>query len=167
MKEKERIVITEEMQLEQKWFENAKKQTLETLPAFMNHILNDFCHDYGTICHAISACALAAVWAADNSEQGGVTGFQAGFIMWDFVKQWQYKDNRTGLKIINYDDMLYPQYKFKFVEKSISQKTWKNLQNEAKRLLEKDRDFADARVLEHWESIVSGVVPFGYNVTED
>ena len=45
----DKIAITEEMHLEKEWFANAKKQTLETLPAFMNHVLNDYCHDYGTI----------------------------------------------------------------------------------------------------------------------
>ena len=31
--------ITEEMHLEKKWFEDAKNQTLETLPAFMNNAM--------------------------------------------------------------------------------------------------------------------------------
>ena len=65
----DKMAITEEMHLEKEWFEQAREQKLETLPEFMNHILNDYRHDYGTICHAISACALAAAWAADNSDQ--------------------------------------------------------------------------------------------------
>ena len=40
--EKEKIVATEEMHLEKEWFEEAGKQTLETLPAFMDHVLNDY-----------------------------------------------------------------------------------------------------------------------------
>ena len=117
----DKIAITEEMHLEKEWFANAKKQTLETLPAFMNHVLNDYCHDYGTICHAISACAIAAAWAADGSEQGGITGFQAGFVMWDVIRQWRYSSNKSGLKIIDYDDMLFPQYEYKFSNKEIPQ----------------------------------------------
>ena len=82
--------ITEEMHLEKEWFELARKQTLETLPGFINYVMNDYMHDYGTICHAVAACALASAWAANDSPNGGITGFQANFVMWDFVKQWGY-----------------------------------------------------------------------------
>lgn len=41
----ERIKITEQDHLEKEWYEEAKKQTLETLPQFMNHMLNDYGHD--------------------------------------------------------------------------------------------------------------------------
>ena len=41
--------ITEEMHLEKEWFEQAKKvKTVEELTAFVNHLLNDYNHDYGT-----------------------------------------------------------------------------------------------------------------------
>ena len=36
-----KIAITKEMHIEKEWFEQAKKQTLETLPGFMNHIMNE------------------------------------------------------------------------------------------------------------------------------
>lgn len=75
------------------WFKAAKEQTLETLPSFMNHILNDYTHDYGTICHALTACAIGAAYAGDKSKQGGITGFQAGCIMWDFIRHWNHESN--------------------------------------------------------------------------
>lgn len=37
-----KIAITEEMHIEKEWLEQAKKQTLETLPDFMNHVMNDY-----------------------------------------------------------------------------------------------------------------------------
>lgn len=163
----DKIAITEEMHLEKEWFANAKKQTLETLPAFMNHVLNDYCHDYGTICHAISACAIAAAWAADGSEQGGITGFQAGFVMWDFIRQWRYSSNKSGLKIIDYDNMLYPQYEYKFTNKEIPQSIWESLQEQAEELLREEKPYAHETVIEHWQSIIDGNVPFGYTVKED
>lgn len=163
----DKIAITEEMHLEKEWFANAKKQTLETLPAFMNHVLNDYCHDYGTICHAISACAIAAAWAADGSEQGGITGFQAGFVMWDFIRQWRYSSNKSGLKIIDYDNMLYPQYEYKFTNKEIPQSIWESLQKQAEELLREEKPYAHETVIEHWQSIIDGNVPFGYTVKED
>lgn len=160
----DKVVITDKMHLEKEWFEQARKQKLETLPEFMNHILNDYYHDYGTICHAISACALAAAWAADRSDQVGITGLQSGIVMWDFVRQWAYISNKTSLRIIDYDDMLYPQYEYKFVNKEISPSTWEALRHEAKRLLEEKSNYAHEKVIEHWENIVNGVVPFGYRI---
>ena len=166
----DKMAITEEMHLEKEWFEQAREQKLETLPVFMNHILNDYCHDYGTICHAISACALAAAWAANSSDQGGITLFQSSAVMWDFVRQWGYKNNKTFLRIIDYDKMLYPQYKDDFEDRTIYQSTWGALQNEAKRLLDEidsGKGSAADSVIAHWKDIVNGVVPFGYKIKND
>lgn len=165
-----KIAITEEMHIEKEWLEQAKKQTLETLPDFMNHIMNDYIHDYGTICHAVSACAIAAAWAADSTENGGITGFQAGFVMWNFVKQWSYSSNKCGLAIIDYDKMLFPQYKDEFTKNTISLETWEALQERAKELLaEKENGIIPVSdcVYKHWKQIANGVVPFGYTVKEE
>lgn len=154
-------IITEEMQLEKEWFKQAREQTLETLPSFINHIMNDYEHDYGTVCHAIGACALAAAWAADKSAQGGITGFQAGFVMWDFIRQWNYTHNTCGMGILDYDNMLYPQYEHKF--KTISEWNWEELQKKAKENLSKETN-AHPDVIAHWKSIVEGNIPFGYTI---
>ena len=164
-----KVQITEEMHLEKEWFKEAKKQTLKTLPKFIDHIMNDYAHDYGTVCHAISACALAAAWAANEEKGacGGITGFQAGFVMWDFIRQWQYTRNKTALKVVDYDNMLYPQYEDKF-QKTLTKRTWEGIQEEAGRLLqEAEADPVHPDVKAHWESIVEGHVPFGYTITED
>lgn len=159
--------ITEDMHLEKEWFEQAEKQTLETLPQFISHIMNDYIHDYGTVCHAISACAIAAAWAASNEPGscGGITGFQAGFVMWDFIKQWLKTDNKCGLRLIDYDSMLYPQYGYKF-EKTITPETWERLKLQAIKNLE-DIEYAHQDVIAHWQSIADGNIPFGYIVKED
>ena len=159
--------INEEQHLEKIWFKEAREQTIETLPQFINHIMNDYEHDYGTICHALSACALAAAWAANNHEQGGITEFQAGFVMWDFIKNWMYDDNRTGLKIVDYDKILYPQYKNEF-DKVISKSVFENLQKVAQENLEEVKQGREVHpdVIKHWESIVAGNVPFGYKIKE-
>lgn len=158
--------ITEEMHIEKEWFQEAQNQTLETLPNFMNHVINDYIHDYGTICHAISACAIAAAWAADHSDVGGITGFQASFVMWDFIKQWNCPHNECGLKIIDYDNMLFPQYESAF-DKVISADIWNSLQKQAKVYLSQMDKNAVQDVKEHWKKIVDGIVPFGYRVEQD
>lgn len=158
--------ITEKMHLEKEWFEQARRQTLETLLEFINHVMNDYCHDYGTICHAVSACALAAVYAANHHPSGGITGFQAGFVMWDVIRQMNYPSNKCGMKLMDYDNMLYPQYAHKF-EKTIAPNTWKSLQEAAREKIEQEGEYAHPEVLKHWKSIADGTIPFGYQIEEN
>lgn len=157
--------ITEDMHVHEEWFDQAENvYTVEDLTAFVNHVMFDYSHDYGTACHAITACALAAAWLGSHAEH--ITGFQASLIMWGFIFKWWKKNNKCGLKMIDYDDMLFPQYSYKF-EKTISSGYWDAIQKEAENLLSKNNDHASPDVVKHWESIVSGEVPFGYIVKDE
>lgn len=157
--------VTEEMHPEKKWFDEAKKMTMDELPDFMDRMTHGYNHDYGTAIHAVSACALAAAWAACREDDTGLTGFQAGFVMWDFIRNWTKIGNKCGLRIIDYDDLLYPQYEYK-MDNTISKVNWEALQKEAKKNLETKLD-AHPYVIAHWKSIVEGNVPFGYKVLDD
>ena len=160
-----KIKITEEENIHNEWYLQAKDQTLESLQGFINHIINDYEHDYGTICHAMSACSIATMWAINKTDQGGITGFQAGAIMWEFIKHWNYTDNKTGMKMVNYDDMLYPQYDYKF-QKTITESIWRSIQDVANNRLEENKT-AHPEVIAHWKSIVNGKIPFGYKIVKD
>lgn len=157
--------INESMSLEKEWFEKAKHMKLEDLPNFLNELMN-YGHDYGTICHAIAAGALASMYAMDNHKNGGITGFQASCVLWDVIREWSYSGNETGLRLVDYDNMLYPQYEYKF-QKTISESTWNRMVEKAKENLSGDKTFVNPNVTEHWQSIVDGKVPFGYVVSED
>lgn len=100
--------------------------TIAELPNFLQTLTGEYSHDYGTICHAAAIAAQAAVSAIDHSNQGGVTGFQTSAIMFEFIKNLCYSSNKTGLRIVDYDNFLYPQYDYKF--KTIRQSTWKAIQ---------------------------------------
>lgn len=216
-----------EKEFREKYYPELTKQTLATLPKFLDEILNQP-HDYGTICCAVAASALAAAWAANHSEHDGITGFQGGAVMWEFIQQWQYSSNKTGLRIIDYDNMLYSQYENSF-DKTISKSVFESLQKEADRLLLEDNKEASQYIadmskyerelavfkekhpdyeqnpakyeklhsgtsnqwdverkkeesgfefapdkpcyfrgqIEHWQSIVDGIVPFGYKISSD
>lgn len=155
--------ITENMHLEKEWFAQAENvKTIDELSSFVSHMLNDYNHDYGTCCHAIAACAVASAWLGSHVE--GITGFQAGAIMWGFIRHWTKTNNKCGMRLVDYDEFLYPQYAYKF-EKTIDKDTWECIQKEAKRNLEKE-DRANAVVRQHWQDIVDGVVPFGYRVSD-
>lgn len=147
-----------------KWYEDAKEQTLETLPAFMKKILDEP-QTYDSIVEAIAACAVGAAWAAAHSPNGGITGFQGSWVMWRFIQYWMRIEDSCGLKLVDYDDMLFPQYDYKFCNKTISKSTWEALQKKAADYLAEGR--GAERVKAHWRLIVSGVVPFGYTVKED
>lgn len=124
------------------WKAEARNCTLETLPAFLQKITAEYQHDYGTICHAMAMAAIAAAWSVNASPQGGITGFQAGAVMWEFVREWQYPNNKTGLRIIDYDNFLYPQYADKF-EKAMPRSAWAALRKAAAdRIKDADEDHA-------------------------
>lgn len=154
--------ITEEQKVHEQWYEEAKKQTTTTLPDFINHLMNDYEHDYGTCCHAIAAGAIATSWAMNGVLN--ITGFQAGAVMWEYIQHWQYTSNKTGLKMIDYDYLLYPQYESHF-DKQISAKKFELLQKEAKFLLSNPGGVEKVRA--HWQSIVDGVIPFGYTIKKE
>ena len=80
--------ITEKDKEDVQWYKDAKNQTLETLPDFINHLVKDYSHDYGTICKAIASAMVGVGNAINNSDQGGITGFQSSCIMWEFIQHW-------------------------------------------------------------------------------
>lgn len=139
-------------------------KSFEDLTGFLKHVTENRNGGYGEAPRAISQASLAVAWYL--ASEFGITGFQAGFVMWDFIRDWSFPTNKCGMKIVDYDNMLYPQYDDKF-DKTISRNTWKAIQEEAAaRLAEKDR-MVHPQVTAHWQSIVDGVVPFGYEVKED
>ena len=156
--------ITESMKVHKKWSEEAKKQTLETLPEFLHHLMEDYGHDYGTICHALAAGSVATAWAMNAHSNGGITGFQSGFVTFGFIEGWSGED-KVCLSIRRYEHMLYPQYQHKF-EKTISRDIMDLLIKEAKNKLSENGMVAEA-VKNHWENIASGIPPFGYKIIEE
>lgn len=145
----------------------AKKQTPETIGEFVNKVMSMEGMNYDTVVHCVAACALAGAAAANNhKENGGITGFQAGYVMWLFIRNYLYEDNKCGLKMVDFDDMLYPQHKEHF-EKVITKDVWENLQKEATHELEEYGNGMWPERKKHLQKIVDGVAPFGYSVKND
>jgi len=154
----------ETQELIELWRAEAREMTLEKLPEFLERITTQYEHDYGTICHAISIGGIAAMWAVNHSEQGGITGFQAGAITWENIMNWNSSYKGKPLKLIDYSRMIYPQHEEEF-DKTITPETWEFLEKEAKFLLkEHSEEHTNKDVVSHWQKIVSGIVPFGYAV---
>ena len=155
--------VTEEMRPQEEWFKKAREvKSIDDIISLAKELFEETQHDYGTVCHAVAALALAGAYYGSQKE--GITGFQAGFVMWDFIREWEFSSNKTGLRLVDFDKMLYPQYESSF-EKTISKDTWKALQEEAARNLEEN--IAGPTVTAHWQSIVDGEIPFGYKIKDD
>ena len=143
--------------------EYGRKQikTFEDLIKYLEEIKDNYNTGYGAAPRAIAQAALATAWFL--SSEFGITGFQASATMWDFLTGWSYTGNKCGMKIVNYDKFLYPQYE-DYYEKTLSESTFKEIQKVAQEMLENES--ASHIVRQHWQSIVDGVVPFGYKIEE-
>lgn len=99
-----------------KWREEGAKARFDdgSFAKFAHHVLFDYAHDYGTICHAAIALLGSALHAVDASPTGGLTGFQASTICLRFLRNEIYGSSRLGVMVRNLDDVLYPQYEDKF-----------------------------------------------------
>lgn len=161
-----KAITTGDENLRDKWYElAAETNDLNQLTTFIGHLMNDYTHDYESYVHAVSASAMATIHLTGHD----LSGFQAGCVMWEIVREMMFKNNQTGMTLINYDDFLYPQYKYKF-ERSISEETWKLIQEAAANKLAeaaKNQEYVNPKVIDHWTSIVCGNVPFGYSVRKD
>lgn len=155
--------ITEENDkpLIDEWKREAGDMTLDKLEPFVRRLTTEYAHDYGTVCHAIHAAMKAAFSAVNKSPAGGITGFQASCIGWMLVRDMFLVGEDAALRLVDYDDMLYPQYRDKFT--TISGETWLHLREKARKLLESE-PAAHPDVLRHWQSVVDGAVPFGLRV---
>lgn len=157
--------ITEADHLENEWLEQAKTQTLETLSQFINHLMNDYEHDYGTSIKATIVAMIATFNACEKSEQGGFTGFQVGFIPWFMMNEF-WGNSEVGRKVIDFENMLYPQYAHRF-EKTMSSKIWHKLQKIAKERMKEPAENFHPDVREHIAKIAAGQIPFGYTVKDE
>lgn len=139
-------------------------ESIEELTELIKEVESDFNNGYGIVPRAIgSVCAVVGNYL---SYKMGITGFQAGCAMFDFITGYLITNNKCGLKLIDFDEMLYPQYEYKF-DKKLKKSTWELMQKRAKELLEEEKDFLHPAVKDHWESIAQGKIPFGYSLESD
>jgi hypothetical protein len=162
----ERKAITEkDKDVLDSWYQEARNITPDQLPEFLHKLMTQYRHDYGTVCHALAAGAVATCWAMNSEPQGGITGFQAGAVMWEFIKHWLHQDG--PMKLLQYEDFLFPQMVYKFRNTNVSKATLEWLQQEAKKKLDEKSDFAHPEVKAHWEMLAEGRLPEGFAVVED
>lgn len=135
-------------------------QRKSSFDKFMD-MLEAYPHTYDTICYAVTAAGLAAMRNMNRSEHGGITGFQASAVLWEFIGQWLHLKD-VPLRLVQYDDMLYPSQESKF--KTITPSCWKWLQERA--LVMSREPNVPEQNLAHLHTILQGKVPFGFTVEE-
>ena len=142
---------------------------LDDIPAFVTKAMCGYEHDYDSVVKAFVACLCACAWAIN--QQAGLTGFQAGFIPLLFMQKWNGVGDDIGLRVIDYDNMLYPQYADYF-DKTVSRDIYNSLVDKARQNL-KDLESEEKscsvhpNVVAHWQSIAAGELPFGYSIKSD
>lgn len=128
--------------------------TPDELMTYINGLVEpEDTHDYGTCVYAMSMAATAAFNFV--AHKLGVTGFQASCADMDILARtrgWKH-----GFRILNYADLLYPQYRNKFdgcnyESLLIENGAW--LRDEATKLLT-ENGTAHPAVREHWQRLAS------------
>jgi hypothetical protein len=136
-------------------------KTKQDLMDYMDFI-EGYDHDYGTVVAGMAFTMRAAFQVMNRGKCGGITGFQAGFLGWEMIKEFMDVDGPA--KLLDYNKMLFPQYEDSF-RKTITKDTWEYIQEEAKKKLS---DLpTSGRVIKHWQGIVEGKIPFGYKIKEN
>lgn len=148
------------------WFKEAKKCRLDdgSLAKFIDHLKNDYKHDYGTSARATAAAAFATANAFARYE--GLTYFQWSCVAMDVLGQMCFPDNKLGYMVIDYDDLLYPQYEYRFTERKISAEGAEKLRQEAKTRISESDGLVHPDVMAWWQKLANGQFPEWLKVEE-
>lgn len=137
--------------------------SLEDLMHYISDIEENYTLGYGAVPRAIAQAMLATGLYLAN--KNGLSGFQANCVLMDIFTGWNHMSNKCGLKVIDYDRMLYPNCEDEF-DKTIPQPIFEALQKEAQNWLNDPCliEIASPAGIKHLQSIVNGTPPFGYKV---
>ena len=83
---KEKEEDERDSQLYSQWLKEAEYMTIKGLNKYLKKLIN-YKHNYNTIAYAMVCGAIATINSIDNSPKGGITGFQAGWVSVNFIKQ--------------------------------------------------------------------------------
>lgn len=110
-------------------------------------------HDYGTCVYAMSLSALAAFRYV--ASKLGVTGFQASCADMDFLGR--SRGMKHGFQILNYENLLYPQYldKFEINWRKLVADNAKDIGKLARAKLLETNAHTHPDVRAHWQMLVA------------
>lgn len=148
------------------WFKEAKNCRLDdgSLQKFLDHLKNDYLHDYGTSARATAAAAFATANAFARCE--GLTGFQWSCVAMDVLGQICFPDNKLGFTVIDYDNLLFPQYEYRFTGCKISAEGAEKLRQEAKAQISESDGIVHPVVMAWWQKLANGQFPEWLKIEE-
>ncbi|NDF51751.1 MAG: hypothetical protein EB116_17020, partial [Betaproteobacteria bacterium] len=105
----EKRFITEADGVHNEWYEGARNQTLETLGAFVHHLVDDFSHDQSTVVHALVAGGLATITAMNAHPEADISPSQSSQLLGLFIRKWARIEGPA--KIMSWAALLTPSYR--------------------------------------------------------
>lgn len=162
--------VNHEQILRERYVERARSATPEELAGLIDEIMTDpHTNDYGGVGVAIGLIAAASAWAMNRhpGARGGITGFQGGAVLWEFVRHWDSgRIGEAGARIQSFDNLMFPQYADSF--QTLPRSAVDAVQRMARERLETaDRSQVHPEVIAHWETLAAGQSPYGMRVSED
>jgi hypothetical protein len=155
----EKKFIKESDGAQNEWYEVARKQTLETLPGFLNHVLNDYSHDQQTVIHAMVAGCMGTISAMNAHPEGDISPAQAQNLLGLFIRKWAKIEGPA--KIMSWAGFLHPGNESQVVEVPRGIAEW--LSQTAQKAIA-DGKYQDEAHKAHLEKIAAGEMPWGYRV---
>lgn len=88
-----------EFELRDKLREKRKDiKSFDELIEFLRYVKDNCNCGYGEAPRSIAQASLAVAWYF--ASEFGITGFQAGCTVWDFIRDWEYYNNKCGLRLL-------------------------------------------------------------------
>ena len=131
--------------------------TFDNMMDIVEKYFHEYEQDYDSVVEITEACCEAMAWAC--SEKLGLTGFQASCVGLLFLQRFNGIGKNVGLKVLDYDAMLYPQNAERF-EPCVERSIFEGMQRQAianLNELENSRH-VHPEVELHWRRIADGIV---------
>jgi hypothetical protein len=146
--------------LQEQWYEQARQQTLETMPEFIRYLLDEYSHDAQTIVHAMVAGCLATLSAMNAHPEGDLGPSQSSQLLGLFIRKWARLDGPA--KIMSWAALLDPEYEDQCMR--VPEEVSLYLRSLARQVLD-SKTYKNESHRIHLERIEQGEMPWGFKST--
>jgi hypothetical protein len=143
-------------EIEMRESEGAHPKTIDELVAYIKTLEGEV-DDYGKTVYAVSLASYATF--NYMAHVGGITGFQAGCADLDILKRTRML--KHGFKIVDFGNLLYPQYCDEDEIpgwETIMRDNLEHLSKEAQKLLDEQTEYTHPDVVAHWQKLARAKV---------
>ena len=141
-------------EIEKGWYKEVDTLTTQAkFNRFVKKLTSGYEHDFGTSLRALACIVNATI----RFYGGGLTNMQASYLMWQIIRTTFGKKDKLGLKLIEFEWLLYPQLLYRF-DTIINDETHQKLIELAKEKIVANPK-ASEEVIEHWKKIMTGWLP--------